>query len=102
LKPTTAAAASVEAHDDIIYPDAIPFTLVHLACFAAIWTGVTWQAVVICVVLYWVRMIGVTGGYHRYFSHRTYKTSRVGQFLIAALAQSSAQQGAIWWAAVHR
>jgi stearoyl-CoA desaturase (delta-9 desaturase) len=101
LKPT-AAAASAQSHDDVIHPDAIPFILVHLACFAAIWTGVTWQAVVVGIVLYWVRMIGVTGGYHRYFSHRTYKTSRVGQFLIACLAQSSAQQGAIWWAAVHR
>lgn len=101
MKPT-AADPSVETHDDIIYPDAIPFLLVHLACFAAFWTGITLEAVVICVVLYWVRMIGVTGGYHRYFSHKTYKTSRVGQFLIAALAQSSAQQGAVWWAAVHR
>ena len=62
----------------------------------------TLPAVVICVVLYWVRMVGVTGGYHRYFSHRTYKTSRLGQFFIAALAQSSAQRGVIWWAAMHR
>ena len=89
-------------HDDIIYPGSIPFLIVHVSCFAAIWTGVTLEAVVICVILYWVRMLAVTGGYHRYFSHRTYKTSRVGQFLIAALAQSSAQRGAIWWAAMHR
>jgi stearoyl-CoA desaturase (delta-9 desaturase) len=102
LSRSAAPAESAEHHDDLIYPDAIPFILVHLACFAAIWTGVTLQAVVICVVLYWVRMIGVTGGYHRYFSHRSYKTSRVGQFVIACLAQSSAQQGAIWWASVHR
>jgi stearoyl-CoA desaturase (delta-9 desaturase) len=102
LSRTPATSPSGETHDDVIYPDAIPFVLVHLACFAAIWTGITLEAVVICVVLYWVRMIGVTGGYHRYFAHRTYKTSRVGQFLIALLAQSSAQQGAIWWAAVHR
>jgi stearoyl-CoA desaturase (Delta-9 desaturase) len=105
LSRPAATAVSGETHeheDDTIYPNAIPFVLVHLACFAAIWTGVTLEAVVICVALYWIRMIGVTGGYHRYFSHRSYKTSRVGQFLIACLAQSSAQQGAIWWAAVHR
>jgi len=91
-----------EYHDDIIYPDTIPFVLVHLACFAAIWTGVTWQAVAIGVSLYFLRMFGATAGYHRYFSHRSYKTSRFGQFLLAILAQSTAQRGVIWWAAKHR
>jgi len=86
----------------IDWAGAIPFILCHLAVFAAFWTGVTWQAVVVCVVLYVVRMFAVTGGYHRYFSHRTFKTSRVFQFILAFLAQSSAQKGALWWAAHHR
>ncbi len=81
---------------------ATPFFLVHLACFGAIWSGVTWQAVLIGVALYWVRMFGTTGGYHRYFAHRTYKTSRPVQFLLAFLAQTSVQKGALWWAAHHR
>jgi stearoyl-CoA desaturase (delta-9 desaturase) len=91
-----------EYHDDIIYPGTIPFILVHLVCFAAIWTGVTAQAVAICIALYFIRMFAATGIYHRYFSHRTYKTSRVGQFLLAILAQSTAQRGVLWWAAKHR
>ena len=89
-------------HDDIIYPQTIPFVLVHLVCIAAIWTGVSRTAAIMCVVLYVVRMFGVTAGYHRYFSHRSFKTSRVGQFLLAFLAQSSAQRGILWWAAKHR
>jgi stearoyl-CoA desaturase (Delta-9 desaturase) len=89
-------------HDDIIYPETIPFLLAHLACLAAIWTGVSATAVLIGVTLYLVRMFGVTAGYHRYFSHRTFRTSRVGQFLLACLAQSSAQRGVLWWAAKHR
>jgi stearoyl-CoA desaturase (delta-9 desaturase) len=93
---------SGEPHDDIIYPHTIPFVLVHLACFGAIWTGVTWEAVWVGLGLYVIRMFGVTAGYHRYFSHRSYKTSRGGQFLLASLAQSSAQRGALWWAAIHR
>lgn len=88
--------------DDIVYPAMIPFILVHLACFAAIWTGVYWQDVLLAVGLYIARMFGITGGYHRYFSHRSYKTGRVMQFLLAFLAQSSAQRGALWWAAKHR
>lgn len=80
----------------------VPFVLVHLGVFGALWSGVTWQAVVCCVVLYAVRMFGVTGGYHRYFAHRTFKTNRVVQFLLAFLAQTSAQRGVLWWAAHHR
>jgi stearoyl-CoA desaturase (Delta-9 desaturase) len=89
-------------HDDIIYPATLPFILVHLSAFAAIWTGVTLQAVVVCVVLYWTRMWAVTAGYHRYFSHRSFKTSRAFQFVLAFLAQTSLQRGAIWWASIHR
>jgi stearoyl-CoA desaturase (delta-9 desaturase) len=89
-------------HDDIVYPQVIPFLLVHAACFAALWTGVTWEAVVLGVVLYWLRMFGITAGYHRYFSHRSYTTSRVFQFILACFAQSSAQKSVLWWAAKHR
>lgn len=89
-------------HDDIIYPPTWPFVAVHIACLGALWTGVTAQALVLCVVFYVVRMFGVTAGYHRYFSHRSYRTSRVGQFVLAWIAQSSAQRGVLWWAAKHR
>jgi stearoyl-CoA desaturase (delta-9 desaturase) len=91
-----------EYHDDILHPSPLPFVFVHVACLAAIWTGVTAQALALCAALYVVRMFGVTAGYHRYFSHRSYRTSRVGQFLLAALAQSTWQRGALWWAAKHR
>jgi len=99
LTPSRTADAE---HDDIIYPDTIPFLLVHLACFAAFWTGVTWQAVALCIALYVSRMFVVTAGYHRYFSHRSFKTSRVFQFILGFLAQTSAQRGVLWWAAKHR
>ena len=90
------------AHDDIVYPAAIPFVLVHLSCFAAIWTGVTWQAVVLGLVLYAVRIFAIGAGYHRYFSHRAYTTGRVFQFILAFLAQSTTQKSVLWWGAKHR
>jgi stearoyl-CoA desaturase (delta-9 desaturase) len=89
-------------HDDIMYPQVLPFLLIHAGCVAAIWTGVSWQAVGLCVALYWLRMFAITAGYHRYFSHRAYATSRVFQFILAFLAQSSAQKSVLWWAAKHR
>jgi len=85
-----------------MYPSAIPFVLAHLACFAAFWTGVTYQAVVICLVLYWLRIFAIGAGYHRYFSHRAYRTGRVFQFVLAFFSQSSAQKSVLWWAAKHR
>jgi stearoyl-CoA desaturase (delta-9 desaturase) len=87
---------------DIVHPQVIPFVLAHLACFGAIWSGVTWQAVVLGVSLYWLRMFGITGGYHRYFSHRTFKTNRAFQFVLACLAQATAQKSVLWWGAKHR
>jgi stearoyl-CoA desaturase (delta-9 desaturase) len=93
---------SGEEHDDIMYPSAIPFVLVHLACLAAFWTGVTWQALVICAVLYWGRIFAIGAGYHRYFSHRAYSTSRAFQFVLAVLSQSTSQKSVLWWTAKHR
>lgn len=100
--PGSAATRREPAHDDIVYPQAVPFVLVHLACLAVIWTGVTTTAVVMAVVLYLARMWALTAGYHRYFSHRSYRTSRAFQLFLALLGQTSAQRGVIWWSAVHR
>jgi stearoyl-CoA desaturase (delta-9 desaturase) len=89
-------------HSDIIYPSVVPFIIVHLVCFAAIWTGVTWGALATCVGLYWLRIFAIGAGYHRYFSHRAYTTSRVFQFVLAFVAQSTTQKSILWWAAKHR
>jgi stearoyl-CoA desaturase (delta-9 desaturase) len=88
--------------DDIIYPSTIAFILVHLACFAAIWTGITWQSVVLCAALYWLRIFAIGAGYHRYFSHRSYSTSRAFQLVLAVMSQSTAQKSVLWWATQHR
>jgi stearoyl-CoA desaturase (delta-9 desaturase) len=91
-----------DEHDDIIYPSAIPFILIHLGCIAAIWTGITLQALAICVTLYWLRIFAIGAGYHRYFSHRAYATSRAFQFALALFSQTTAQKSVIWWASKHR
>lgn len=80
----------------------ISFTLVHLIPFAALFTGATLFDWMVCIFLYVFRMFWITGGYHRYFAHRSYKTSRWFQFVIAFMAQTSAQKGALWWAGHHR
>lgn len=74
----------------------------HLMPLAIFWTGSTLFDWIVCFSLYFIRMFFITGFYHRYFSHRTFKTSRVFQFIMACLAQTSVQQGVLWWAAHHR
>jgi len=51
-----------------------------------------WYYVATCLALLFVRMFFVTAGYHRYFSHRSFKTSRVFQFVIAFMAMTSSQK----------
>jgi stearoyl-CoA desaturase (delta-9 desaturase) len=93
---------SEQFHDDIIYPSTIAFILMHVACLGIIWTGVSAWSLLLCLGLYLVRMWAITAGNHRYFSHRTYKTSRIAQFMLGVLCQTSAQKGVLWWAAKHR
>src|SRR5262245_39389337 len=81
---------------------AVPFVLLHLGALVSVFlVPVTWTAVALGVGLYFVRMFGITGGYHRYFAHRAYKTSRAFQFALAWLGGSAMQKGPLWWAGHH-
>jgi stearoyl-CoA desaturase (delta-9 desaturase) len=80
----------------------VPFVVLHLACLLVFVVGWSWIAVAVAAAFYAVRMFAVTGFYHRYFSHRSFKTSRVMQFLFALLGASAVQRGPLWWASHHR
>ena len=76
--------------------------LIHVGAVAAIARGVTWKLALLAAVTYFVRMFAVTGVYHRYLAHRTYKTSRWFQLVLAFLGTTAAQKGGLWWASAHR
>ncbi len=80
----------------------IPFIVLHLGCLGVLWVGWSWFAVWAAVALYFVRMFFVTGIFHRYFSHKTYSTSRLGQFILALCTGTTVQRGPLWWAYHHR
>ncbi len=81
----------------------ILLVLVHLVAAAGvIFGGWSWSGLALAIGVYYVRMVVVTAGYHRYFSHRAFRTSRVFQFLLAVGAQSAAQSDVLWWASHHR
>jgi stearoyl-CoA desaturase (Delta-9 desaturase) len=80
----------------------LPFLAVHAACLAALLTGVSTTAVLLFVGLFLGRAVFVTAGYHRYFSHRSYRLNRAWQLVWAFMAEATAQKGVLWWAANHR
>jgi stearoyl-CoA desaturase (Delta-9 desaturase) len=88
--------------DRVDWMRCIPFLILHAGCFGLIWVGFSPFAAWTAVALYFVRMFAVTGIYHRYFSHKTYSTSRFGQFLLALWGATTVQRGALWWAYHHR
>jgi len=80
----------------------IPFVALHVGVFTVFWVGWSPVAVTAAVVLYVVRMFAITGFYHRFFSHRSFRTSRWMQFVFAFIGATAAQRGPLWWAANHR
>jgi stearoyl-CoA desaturase (Delta-9 desaturase) len=80
----------------------LPFITLHLGCFGVYFTGWSWTAVWVALGLYIVRMFAITGFYHRYFSHRSFQTSRFWQFCFGFFGNLAIQKGPLWWAAHHR
>jgi len=88
--------------DRVDWVRCIPFIILHLGCLGVIWTGASAFAVWTAVALYFLRMAAVTGVYHRYFSHKTYSTSRPMQLVLALWGGTTVQRGPLWWAYHHR
>ncbi|HVV87239.1 MAG TPA: acyl-CoA desaturase, partial [Kofleriaceae bacterium] len=86
-----------------LHHETIPFWGVHVMAIVGIaLLGWSWTGFGLAMASYAIRMFFVTGAYHRYFSHRTYKTSRPMQFVLALGAVSTVQRGVLWWAGHHR
>ena len=98
------AAAGVSIGDDekIIWQDTILFIVLHVLAAYTIAFHFQWQWVALAIASYYLRMFALSAGFHRYFSHRSYKTSRPFAFFLAFLGECSLQKGALWWASHHR
>ncbi|MBV8895911.1 MAG: acyl-CoA desaturase [Acidobacteriaceae bacterium] len=106
LQASSSHAGSIEEAssglEQIDWVRSAPFLLIHFACLAVFWVGISPAAVIVCLSLYWFRMFGITAGYHRYFSHRSFKTTRAFQFVLGWIGAMATQKGPLWWAANHR
>ena len=88
--------------DGVAWLRILPFIGLHLACLAVFWVGYSHAALAALAVTYGLRMFAITGFYHRYFSHRAFKTSRPAQAVLCALCCMAGQRGPVWWASQHR
>ncbi|GGG01851.1 stearoyl-CoA desaturase [Marinicella pacifica] len=88
--------------ESIAWSRIVPFILLHLACLMVFWVPLTGFALLVCGLSYFVRMFAITGFYHRYFSHKSFKTSRLMQTIFAVIGATATQRGPLWWAAHHR
>ncbi|RDX35838.1 acyl-CoA desaturase [Kangiella sp. HD9-110m-PIT-SAG07] len=95
-------AVGSQAEDIVDWPRVIPYILLHLTCLMVFVVGVSWIAVVVFAASYFVRMFAITAFYHRYFSHKSFKTSRFMQAFFGFIGATSTQRGPLWWAAHHR
>ena len=86
----------------IYWTNAIPLTMYHVGALMVFVVGFSWPAAIACFIAYWTMIFGVSAGYHRYFAHRSFKTSRAFQFVLGWLGATSAQMGPLWWTAHHR
>jgi stearoyl-CoA desaturase (Delta-9 desaturase) len=78
------------------------FILLQLSFLLAFTTYFSWTGVLVCLASYVLRMFAITGFFHRYFSHRTFKMGRAMQFFAAFLGTTATQKGPLWWASHHR
>ena len=94
--------AALNDEENVLLMMSSPLVFIHLACLTVFLVGFSWVALAVCAVTYSLRVFSLTAGFHRYFSHRAFKTSRFFQFIIAFAGTTAGQLGPLWWAANHR
>jgi stearoyl-CoA desaturase (Delta-9 desaturase) len=79
------------------------FVVFHAAAVVGVFVvGCSLYHVGLGILSYAIRVWVITAGYHRYFSHRSYQTSRIFQFIIGLVGTLAVERGPLWWAAMHR
>jgi stearoyl-CoA desaturase (delta-9 desaturase) len=80
----------------------VPLALVGFAMWSAWGGALRWQDLVVLAVCYALTGLGITVGYHRLLTHRSFKTSAPMRGLFAALGSAAIEGPVIEWVANHR
>ena len=80
----------------------IILALVHTGAVAALFLF-NWRAFASAVLLVWIATgFGISLGYHRLHTHRSYKVPRLLEYFFAVCGTVTLEGGPIFWVAVHR
>lgn len=80
----------------------IVMALMHLGALGALFMF-SWKALVLALFLYWMTVgLGISLGYHRLHTHRSYRIPKVLEYFFAVCGASTLEGGPIFWVATHR
>jgi stearoyl-CoA desaturase (delta-9 desaturase) len=96
------AAQPLRRFTPLEYASNVLLVAMHAAVLLVFFVPLSWKVAGLAFGGYLLRMWAVTAGYHRYFAHRSYKTSRAFQLVLAVVGATAMQNGPIWWASSHR
>jgi stearoyl-CoA desaturase (Delta-9 desaturase) len=100
--PEFSSALVRPPEEHVNWKTSIPFLALQFTPLLLLLTGISRTALILLAVTYFGRMFFITAGYHRYFSHRSFRLSRPVQAVFAFGGLTCAQKGPLWWAANHR
>ncbi|MCC6341166.1 MAG: fatty acid desaturase [Bryobacterales bacterium] len=80
----------------------IVLVLFHIGAVAALFMF-SWKAFLVSAALYWMAVgWGISLGYHRLHTHRSYKTPLIVEYFFALCGALTLEGGPIFWVATHR
>jgi stearoyl-CoA desaturase (delta-9 desaturase) len=79
-----------------------PPAALAVGCVLAWGGALHWQDLVVLAVTYVLTGLGITVGYHRLFTHRSFKTTRTVRVLLAVLGSMAVEGPVLEWVATHR
>ena len=77
------------------------FWIVQASAFLIFFVPFSWGLVGLWAASHFLRAIGLTLAYHRYFAHRAFQMNRAARFAWTWIAASAMQKGPLWWAGHH-
>ena len=84
------------------WPTTITLGLLHLGAVAALFMF-NWKLLAAAIFLYWMSTgLGISLGYHRLHTHRSYKVPRFLEYFFAVCGAMTLEGGPIFWVATHR
>ena len=85
----------------LIFISIIVFWTVQVSAVLAVLVPFSWAMAGLWAVSHFLRAIGLTLSFHRYFAHRTFQMNRAARFVWALIGTAAMQKGPLWWAGHH-